>query len=353
MEFTRFFEEWPFSVVPDRSAKVKWSTHWELKEQIDGYISSLKFRPQSTLDLVWASFGSGKTHLLYYLEQRAEKLSDLVSWYCTVPQSAKNFADFYRAIMTNFPDQSVRSNVLEHMASHSIDDEIAPVLEALFLGSQDQRQLARDWFKGNRVDLRSAKKLISLPYKLESPAQMTAVLISFIRTICSSGMRVMILLDEFQRSQSNLKFSQAVNAALLDVFNSIPRGLSIIFSCSAVQQAAAKRVFADELQDRMRGRIPFCLPTLDVDEAVDFVRSLISDSRPAGYEGHEFEPFNESELRSILAQFDDKDSLRLIPRHIIQVLDSALTMAMNDSSKSIVEGHLSAALNAVQIDSDG
>ena len=328
MNLDVFFTTWPFSVVPHRDSNVVWAGRSALQQQVAGLLRSFSYRPQSTLDLVWASFGSGKTHLLYYLEQQAYTIDRFIPWYAVIPNGAGSFAEVYKSLMSSFPIH-VFSSPPTPISGNHLSTEIGPVLRALSIGTEDQKRIATDWLVGRRVDMRSAPRVVPIPYKLDTPTLMQRVLRYLLGFLATTQGRLLLLLDEYQRIRTyKSPVREVFQAGILDCFNAIPRGLSIIFSCAAVQQAAALAAFPPDLTDRLRGRRLFTLAEMTLSEAMAFVADLLAAYRPPHYHGHSLAPFSSSGLESMLQEVADSDDLRLIPRHIIQALDFGLNEAV-------------------------
>jgi hypothetical protein len=58
---------WPFPVVPDLAFSTFMADRKQLKADIDDLLRVLCRRDTSSIHLLWAWFGAGKTHSLYYL----------------------------------------------------------------------------------------------------------------------------------------------------------------------------------------------------------------------------------------------------------------------------------------------
>jgi hypothetical protein len=114
----------------------------------------------------------------------------------------------------------------------------------------------------------------------------------------------------------------------LDLFNSVPRGISLLFSCSATQQAVAFQAIPPELHDRMRGRRPFAIPAMGTEEAYEFASDLIRLQRPEGYSGPDLAPFSKGTLELAISRLGTPSGGYLTPRRLMQVLDNALSRVL-------------------------
>lgn len=336
MDINKFFSNWPFQVVPDPGGPMVWAGRPELRERVAQFLRAFSFRPQSTIDIVWAAFGSGKTHLLYYIKQQALACGHMIPWYVTTPESARTFVEMYSNLMTAFPFEAMGAEVLSAVESRRTEFDIVPVVRALVMGSDEQKSVAFDWFRGMRVDLRSARKLISLPYKIESSDQMQRIFSQVARALVLGGSRVLLLIDEYQRTQAHHSNSrELLNGAILDIFNTTPKGLSIIFSCSSAQQAKVFSLLSPELIDRMKGRPAFAMPVFSHPEAMQFMMDLLSAYRPDGYKGSHSAPFSHDALEAVVKVVENQTGSLLIPRHLIQVLDAALGVAIEEKTADV------------------
>lgn len=347
MTLDEVFTTWPFSVVPDRDSDVVWAGRPELRQQVENLFSSFSYRPPSTLDLIWASFGSGKTHLLYYMEQLASKRGDLIPWYAVLPSRPKSFGEIYQSLMSSFPIDTLSSGTVQATSGQGSHSEIDPVLRAFLIGTDEQKRVATDWLVGRRVDMRSAPRILPLPYKLDSTANMQRVLVQLVGALSAGKRRLLLMLDEYQRARGyRPAVRDVLHTGILDCFNATPTGFSVVFSCSAVQQAAALDTFPPELTDRLRGRRLLCLPEMSEPEAVQFVTDLIRAFRPTNYNGDAFAPFAKDRIEQAMKAVAAASELRLIPRHVIQVLDLALGDAVSQNKDSVSSDEL---LRAVEL----
>ena len=79
---------WPFNVVPVQDSRLLWADRKDLLNQIHRLVRRLSSHQSSTLHLVWADFGAGKTHTLLYLRQLAlsDKGSGIFPVYTVLPR---------------------------------------------------------------------------------------------------------------------------------------------------------------------------------------------------------------------------------------------------------------------------
>src|SRR4030067_3549642 len=95
---------WPFQVVPDEEFARVWAGRKQTKQQIDQLVKRMQFTPKSSLYLLWANFGMGKTHTLLHLQYLCQKFKNqLIPIYAFMPNRPGGFLDIYRAVVSAFP----------------------------------------------------------------------------------------------------------------------------------------------------------------------------------------------------------------------------------------------------------
>jgi len=67
---------WPFRVVPDLEFAAIWAGRPETKQQLERLVGRMQFLPRSSLHLLWANFGMGKTHTLLHLQHLCQRSGD-------------------------------------------------------------------------------------------------------------------------------------------------------------------------------------------------------------------------------------------------------------------------------------
>jgi hypothetical protein len=326
-----------------------WAGRPTLKAEIEQYLGILKLRPQSSVEIIWAAFGSGKTHFLLYVAQEAQANAGNVAWYGVAPKAASNLPDFYQAVAKSIPVDRITNAISVVDQRGELHGDFKNVFRALYLGSPDQRAIAAAWIRGQSINLRTARALVDVPFKLNGPQEILNLLTALARVISKAGGRFLLLLDEYQRIRTlKSALRETVGATLLDLFNSVPRGLSLLLSCSATQQAVAFQSIPPELHDRMRGRRPFTIPAMGAEEAYEFVIDLIRVYRPQGYSGGSLAPFSEAGLRLAINRLSEASEGHLTPRRLMQVLDNALSRVLLGDRDAVEASDIENALQEVK-----
>ncbi|MGH9593752.1 MAG: hypothetical protein ACRD5L_11710, partial [Bryobacteraceae bacterium] len=89
------FSEWPFRVVADQSFARVWADRTELRSDIERRLARLPVLGHSTVQLMWADFGAGKTHALRFIEDRCQRsfADKLLPIFTEVPVAADGLLD--------------------------------------------------------------------------------------------------------------------------------------------------------------------------------------------------------------------------------------------------------------------
>src|SRR4051812_17315636 len=89
------FHYWPFDLVPRKDQPLVWADRRELKTQIVRLGKRLQRHAAVSLHLLWADFGSGKSHTLLYLKQQCERgeYGSICPVYAVLPKGCNSFLD--------------------------------------------------------------------------------------------------------------------------------------------------------------------------------------------------------------------------------------------------------------------
>jgi hypothetical protein len=286
----------------------------------------------SSINLVWAYFGAGKTHFLKYLGYRMDSLSNttLRGIYSVFPKSIRGYLDLYRVFAAGIPADQLRDayRSLEQAGDHAkLDPEVFAACKALVL-RPDQADIVMQWLRAQRP-LLSALRQAGLHTRIDTAERAIEVQSSLVRLIQATGVhRLVWMVDEFQRiGELGISQKNDVNVGLHSLFNELPTGFSLFLSFSFGEPKNIKYLLSDELIDRSRLQQYFQLPPLSRDEAVAFVREVmqahcISEAwrEPDG-------PFGAHALGAVVEAIDASPQLALKPRTLMQVFDAILSEA--------------------------
>jgi len=356
--------DWPFRVVPDKEFAQKWAGRADTLRQLTRLAKELSMSSISSLHVLWADFGVGKTHSLYHLASLLEKDSSgtVLPIYVVLPREAKSFLSIYQTVVAALPldriatlfagtvaHTNLESALNEHFGSHR---ELGEVLWAYATGNETQKAIARRWIMGLKLS-RSDLNQSGLHSQIASPDQANAQLTDLIQLLVNLDEkvnRILIMLDEFQRIGSNSKKRFAdINDGLHTFFNQNPRGLSLIFSFSFGDPSFVEYHLNDELRDRTSKRT-ITLRPFSVEEAGEFIKDLLAIHRSDdAQEVSSTHPFEVSAFSEIIASASKSGSLT--PRRLMRYFDYVIKEAMiDDVVGSIDEDFARQALSEAEMD---
>ncbi len=290
---TLCFSEWPFGVVPDAERVLIWADRRELLSQLHRMTRRLSGSPNSTLHLLWADFGAGKTHTLLYLRQILQSGSKGVfPIYTVLPKETRSFTDVYRAIVSSITtEELVRTyrTVVKGPSAPSpgplIGDKwnsVLAVLKALSMGSDAIRDSARKWISADQSLSQRELSGASLPDKIRTADDAIAALSSLARLMSLSNTRILLMIDEFQRTgrlRSGVR--NDIQAGLRTCFSNCPKGLSMILSFKFGDAKEVQTYLSEELRDLADPQV-IMIPVLDRTGAEEFLNDLLDKVKMPG-----------------------------------------------------------------------
>lgn len=290
-------KRWPFDVVPDIHGEVGWADRKALRAQIQRLVRKLRSHGGSTLHLLWADFGAGKTHTLLYIRQEAAAQGKhaMLPVYAALPRAGRSFVDVYRAIARALDVGTLRmafEMATEHVGREEVErrlrdkwPDMVQCLRMLAMGGEVQQQTAMNWLLAEpgltRKDLVGA----SLTGRIRTTDEAVLALSSLVELFRLSGFdRVILMMDEFQRiGVFRGGVQEEINAGLHTLFNECSSGLTIILSFSFGREANIRHFLNEELRDRA-DPVRFSIPALTPSEAVEFVEERLSAASIPGVE---------------------------------------------------------------------
>src|ERR1700736_6700467 len=106
------FRASPFLLTATPETGATWAGRPELKSKLERLARSFILRTDSTLDVVWANFGSGKSHVLFYIAHLIQQQAPAsVPVFVEVPEQIRNFLELYRRVMPKLPWKRLAATV--------------------------------------------------------------------------------------------------------------------------------------------------------------------------------------------------------------------------------------------------
>lgn len=346
MEYPHLYlRDWPFWIAPDKSFYSLVGDRTQLISDVKTLLRNLSRRSASSMHLMWAWFGAGKTHTLHHIEYLCKnEFKNLVPIYIEFPKSVKNFLDLYKAFISK-----VNMDIVDDVFSKIYGDEVQkelyfdyPDLSSAFTlhigGTDEQQDVVIRWLRAECRELRTLRTA-SISKPIQTAEDCIKVISWIIRLISlnnpDSQARIIWMIDEFQRIEKcRVPTREEINGSLHSIFNRCPASLSIIISFSGFpEEKKLPSWLSPEIRDRIGIEKPLLLPPLSIEEAYTFVQDVLTYFRnPETITPNPLFPFNEDSVHKVISLIEEKAKKsrrkdqpkpRTIMQFFIRVLEEA------------------------------
>jgi hypothetical protein len=317
------------------------------KDDLRVLLRSLSRQPMSSMHLLWAWFGAGKTHTLHYISHLCKsEYTNVIPFYTEFPRTARNFLDVYRRFMNNAEMQWIDEAYVKVFADDCKanfqrqlkqgNPDFANALRLHYTGKEEQQDICRRWLRAEVRELRTLRS-VGIVRPIDTSEDAANVLIWLIQLFNHSGSaiegmrRVVIMLDEYQRID---KFRNPavtdISGCLHSIFNACANGLTIVISFSGYpEEKKLPNWLSDEIKDRLDKKI-LVLPRFSHDEAMRFVLDVLRHFRnPSADIPGEYFPFEKDSISTLIDEIEKaaKNENRHDepkPRTLMKLLNSIL-----------------------------
>lgn len=310
------FREWPFANVPtiDRGASI-WADRAKAKAQVDEIFEDWSFQPASTITLIWADLGAGKTHTLYYLKGRCENVAGLLPFYVLLPAAVTDFVSLYRMIARVFDWDLVARGLVANPPS-----EVAANLGQVMKWRSStidtrRRQLAQQWLQADRLTAAQCQTIgISSPIRTADDA--VEVLRTAVESMTADGTRVVLMVDEYQRvAEGRRRQLQEIGHAIHTLYNACPVRLSLVLSCATGGFDDYTMVLTPEIVSRLSPK-RVQLHYLSPPDAVEYIHDLFAAYRVDGTAVDPFFPLTADSAQEFAQYLVARLTGELTPRRL-------------------------------------
>lgn len=318
------FRASPFSLVADPESAACWAGRPDIRSRLDKLCRAYARRTDSSVDVIWANFGAGKTHALLHLVHMVTRdysdRIDATAVFVEMPQNLGSFLDLYRRIITAFPIDTLKA-CLSDLSSQEASPNLVRAATGLVQGGSSERELARDWLLGGKPYLRDLKGGLGIDSRIESDAAACDILNEVVGLCSKRRTRVLLLVDEFQRIASLAQRKRdAILSNLRTVFSHNPSYLSLVIAISSRLERTALDLIPPELRSLMGMRPVISLPEMSSSEAKDYILGRLEFFRTTGYRGTREAPFTSEMLDSLIGFIEGHEKAKMIPRTLHQAL---------------------------------
>nr|WP_029356410.1 hypothetical protein [Mesorhizobium ciceri] len=186
-----------FTASPETAST--WAGRPDGKRRAQRLVHQMFNRSESSLDIVWANFGAGKTHFLLHLIEMAKKEAGshrFLPSYVEVPEQTRQFLDVYRRVLASWPLENVANAIQEFGSAES---DLARAAQTYIHGGAAERSLIHDWIGGGRPSLKDLRNASGISTRIDDDIRAAEILSQIISAFAARSQRVMLCLDEFQR----------------------------------------------------------------------------------------------------------------------------------------------------------
>lgn len=341
-----YFTSSPFGLTATPQSARCWAGRPAVRQRLERLRRAYQSRPDSSLDVVWANLGAGKSHLLFYFAQmlsEAEDKPSMAAAVVEVPDHAKSFLDLYRRIIPELPLHTLAEIVVN--SSAQLPADLKKASHALLHGGAHERELAKDWMCGGHPHVRDLRNAIGVGERIETDQRAADNLSAISRACASANVRLVLLLDEFQRlAPLQQKNRTAIQANIRSVFSANASYFSVVIAIGSRAEQTALEILPQELRTLMGVRPTVALPEMDEEEAFQFVQDRLAFFRPPSYSGDALAPLGDIAVKAALAHVRQMNGARFTPRNVLQVLGELYDEAMAANKSHLSSGETAEVL---------
>lgn len=357
---------WPFQTVPDAEFAKIWAGRHQTKEQLDRLVTKMALSPKSSLRLLWANFGMGKTHTLLHLQHLCRQSKGrLVPVYAVMPNRPGGFLDVYRSVVSGLPfdflgDQLIKvgSSGGGSVAQHPMFAKSPGVVNALLAirsGDLERSIVAQQWLIAQPGLSSGDMRRVGVTYRIKTPEDSINALTALARLATfkpGQSSKLVVLLDEYQRiGELKPAIRNEINAGLHAFFNANPQGLEYLLSFSFGRQENVAYLLSNEIKSRAEPDV-VNLDVLTKNEAIEFLLELLAQCRLRSDDRSAY-PFASEALPVLVGSIADNKALT--PRRIMNyanfVLQESLSNALDGQVGEITAVQTALLLNNPQLGS--
>jgi hypothetical protein len=328
-------KDWPFQTVPDERFTKIWADRRQVLEVVYSLLNNLSRRKTSTINLIWAWYGTGKSHTLKHMVHLCQqKFKSLLPVYTEYPKTVKSFLDLYVYFIAELgvdfiADVGVefinsRKSVSNKRALSSISPDFVAALELL----EKDELLAKRFLMAEKLHRATLSKH-GIGKRIETSDDAVKAVACIVKMLELSGRcsRVVWMIDEFQRIGSErTAVSEDINTGLHSVYNACPNSFSLLFSFSVREKQKMFKHLSKEIIDRIGIQKIIEVPKMSSQDAFIFISDLLYEFRPDPDKvPSTFYPFEDEAVKYIIALIEKTSELK--PRSIMQFFNAVLEVA--------------------------
>jgi len=345
--------DWPFYIGWDKCLYPIMADRTRLNSDVTTLLRSLSRRPTSSIHLMWAWFGAGKTHTLHHIEYLCKnQFNNLTPIYMEFTRATRNFLDIYKSFISKIDLEVINNAYLEVFTNPLKNDvqrelrfdfpDLSTGLKVLYMGTEQQQEIVIRWLRAECRELRTLRTVgVTRPIVTAEDALKTiswVIRLINLGSSTSGDTRVLWIIDEFQYIKGCRPPAQEeITSCLRSVFNRCSKSLSIIISFSGRPEAKKMPPWLPrELSDIIGIEPVLLLPPLTSEDAFKFVQDLLAHFRDTQSSiSNDLFPFTEETTKEIIDIIIKKAELK--PRSVMQFFDTVLREAEPQLERDEIE----------------
>ena len=223
-----YLRDWPCQNVDIDEPVEVWADRAASLQQITTLLHYLNSVDKTSLHLMWADFGCGKTHTMGFIRHLClTKYKNIYPLYTLVPTRVASFVDQYKNIISAFDFDHITEMTRRIMATSGAhylvnrvlggSEEFHEVIKAIAIGSSESKRIAKRWLSGATDLSKTELRLIGATKTVKNSDDALAILQGLSRIVIHSqhNTRLLIMVDEFQMlHESSDKISRDVGRGL-------------------------------------------------------------------------------------------------------------------------------------------
>lgn len=339
---------WPFQVVPDADSARIWAGRSQTKAQLERMLWRMGFAPKSSLRLLWANFGMGKTHTLLHLQHLCQQTQGrLAPVYAVMPERIRGFLEVYQAIASALPYDFLGEQLVRvsqgwsgSLTLHPLFVKSPGVVNALLAirsGDGERATAARQWLVGQPGLPARDLRTVGVTYRIKTAddaINALTVLTQLAAFRSNPPSKLVVMLDDYHRvGELKARVRGEVNGGLHSYYNRNPKGLEIILSFSFGRKENVAYLLSNELKSRTEPQ-SISLDVLTEAQAVEFLRDLLAQFRVREDERWAY-PFAPEAITVLVSHIAKTKALT--PRRLMQYADQVLTASVYARGPSSTE----------------
>lgn len=245
-----FLVDWPFYTIPEDQYCTFMADREPVKKDINTLLRNFCRIDHSTINIMWAWYGAGKTHTLkYFCHQCKTNHAFFLNIYNEFPKETKSFLDLYQSFIEKINIELIKEAFLEVFTSPRRDEaqkqlyydypDLSNAMKTLCMERDDKAVIAMYWLRAQNVPLKELKQIniTSRVDRAEKAMKIIGWLVQLFRWSQPPEQivpgRVIWMIDEFQRiTRCRQSIQEEINGCLQSIFNRCPRSFSLFLSFS-------------------------------------------------------------------------------------------------------------------------